>query len=403
MNVPAFHYPLRITLGGLDKRAEARLTMFLKGTAHEICAIVEERDAEAAIFDFDGYEGERLWQEFRARFHGPVLVMSIRQQNLQNAVWVRKPVNTQELMKAIDLIRLRLEASEYPQGMEKIGNAPLFQAQRPATAIPSPEQKRRLVARTDKTVLHVTEGASRAAAALSEEPIHDFCGVLPDAAYRDRFRREDIFYQPEQYLQGLLQRARELAERAAQPVRIEVAGLMMIYFPASREVFCNLRDAILRPLCVTSALTRLGTLRIVEHGELPIFSPGDAQLHGYEKMLWLLTLWASRGRAPEKTNLDAPVILHHWPNLTRFPMIPKSIQIAALWERQPMSLMRTAESLSIPYRYVFAFYSACKALGLTDQRPFVQSTTPSPPTMATISLEKRSLLGSLLRKLRLTS
>ena len=43
------------------------------------------------------------------------------------------------------------------------------------------------------------------------------------------------------------------------------------------------------------------------------------------------------------------------------------MRIAGLWSRGSFSLRDTVRTLEVPQRYVFAFYSACHALGLVEQ------------------------------------
>jgi hypothetical protein len=43
------------------------------------------------------------------------------------------------------------------------------------------------------------------------------------------------------------------------------------------------------------------------------------------------------------------------------------MRIAGLWSRGSFSLRDTVRTLDVPQRYVFAFYSACHALGLVEQ------------------------------------
>jgi hypothetical protein len=86
-----------------------------------------------------------------------------------------------------------------------------------------------------------------------------------------------------------------------------------------------------------------------------------------EALEWDVALWASRGRLPRGTHLDHPVRLRCWPNLTRLAVPPEAMRIAGLWSRGSISLRDTVRVLGIPQRYVFAFYSACQALGLVEQ------------------------------------
>lgn len=59
-----------------------------------------------------------------------------------------------------------------------------------------------------------------------------------------------------------------------------------------------------------------------------------------------------------------PVVLRHWPNVTRLLLTPNALRIAALWMAQPRSLLSTAKALRIPLSHALSFYSAAHALGL---------------------------------------
>ena len=115
-------------------------------------------------------------------------------------------------------------------------------------------------------------------------------------------------------------------------------------------------------------------------------------------MLWKLALWSSRGRVSKGTSLSAPVRLRAWPNLPRLMTVPHSLRIAALWVKQPTSLMDTAPKLGIPYRYVFAFYCACNTFDLVEQLD-VSVSAKNESVAKNMTQEKRGLFGSLLKKL----
>jgi hypothetical protein len=93
-------------------------------------------------------------------------------------------------------------------------------------------------------------------------------------------------------------------------------------------------------------------------GENLVWEDADA-------VLWKVSIWASRGRLPLiYNNIDKKFSLKYWPNLTRFMMTPHSMEIAALWTKEPISLRKTLDLLNIKQRYVFSFYSAEIALDL---------------------------------------
>lgn len=394
MNIPLLDHPLKVTLVGLDERAQTRLEMFLRGRAQDVCVLVGEHEAEAAIVDLDGFGGERLWQAFRSRFYGPAVVMSVAERRVHNALWVRKPLDTGEFLDAIKSVRQRLQTECQLHEVAQAATVPV--AEPPAGALRD---------KTSDPVRDEGEGVSRAAGLVwDEQQIHAYCGAIDDAAYLTPTRRAELFYVPERYFQGLLPQARQLAEKHAMPVRLDIMGYTLFYLPESRKVLSDIRENILRPLCVMPLPQPSVKMHVVPQHELPPLMPGDPRLHSFEELLWLMALWASRGRVPEGTDLDTPVSLSGWPNFTRLLMTPNAMQIAALWHMQPTSLLQTAKRLAIPHRQIFALFSACQALGLIQAVNTGSMAVPGRDALAadSVSAEKRGILGSLLRKLKLT-
>lgn len=247
------------------------------------------------------------------------------------------------------------------------------------------------------------EGAGRAAGlAWNEQQIHDSCGTLDDSVYLNPARRAELYYEPDDYVQGILSRACQRAKEALQPIRVDIGGQELIIMAGGRQVFSTAREQRLRPLCVTSKPGRLVTMSDLRLNEMPTIQQGDPQLNSSETILWVMSLWASRGRVPRGTDIDAPVSLVSWPCYSRLQITPHAMQITSLWTSRPMSLMQTAKVLAIPHRYVFTLYSACLALGLIEETP-VAKPTPTARINNEIPApaEKRSLMGGLLRKLRL--
>ncbi|MFO1425555.1 MAG: hypothetical protein U1F11_00995 [Steroidobacteraceae bacterium] len=130
-----------------------------------------------------------------------------------------------------------------------------------------------------------------------------------------------------------------------------------------------------------------------------------------ESLLWQSALFSARGRLPEGTPLDEPVVMRCWPNMTRMALFPHAMRIAAVWADGPRSLLETARLLRIPQRHVFAFYSAAHALGYAQagsgaaagepavQRAAGQATGSGPARAA--RPERTSLFQRILERLRL--
>lgn len=82
-----------------------------------------------------------------------------------------------------------------------------------------------------------------------------------------------------------------------------------------------------------------------------------------EAFLWKLALYTYRGWLPEGININKPVYLKYWPNLTRLEPTPDAMRIASLLSRQPVALAFIVRILNIPQKHVFNFYAAANATG----------------------------------------
>ncbi len=82
-----------------------------------------------------------------------------------------------------------------------------------------------------------------------------------------------------------------------------------------------------------------------------------------ETFLWKLALYTYRGYLPEGINVNKPVYLKYWPNLTRLEPTPNAMRIASLLCRQPVALAFIVRILDIPQKHVFNFFAAASAIG----------------------------------------
>lgn len=117
-----------------------------------------------------------------------------------------------------------------------------------------------------------------------------------------------------------------------------------------------------------------------------------------EAFLWKLALYTYRGLLPEGTNVQEPVYLRYWPNLTRLEPVPNGMRIASLWCRQPVSLASLIGMLKIPQKQVFAFYVAANTIGLAGPatRQADGMLTASLPTMG---VRSHTIIQQLANKL----
>jgi len=141
--------------------------------------------------------------------------------------------------------------------------------------------------------------------------------------------------------------------------------------PSNFKVYTTVPERIIRPTCLLETNRKAQFKQLdVDHLKnklAPLQSNKGIDAAGIDidTFLWKIALWSSRGRIPAGTDLSMPVYLRHWPNLTRLDHIPHAPRIAALLILAPDTLCHIAEKLKIPQRYVFGFYSASHALGLS--------------------------------------
>lgn len=238
----------------------------------------------------------------------------------------------------------------------------------------------------------------------------DLCGALEDLpAHPVHPLPDKIFFNPDNYLIGHLQRAFDQASSTGRPHLI--AGLPRLIGvrlqPASICV-TDFRDNQLRPLSM--AQLPQTTARIVSASTLSHIS-NHGTTWTTEDFFWNVAAWAARGRLPEGTDPYQPVRLRAWPNFTKVFMSPHALRIVALWVRTWASPIDVAARLGIPQRYVFSVYASARFAGLIDARkpraatveartatPAQPTTNAAPPAQQQ-QQQRPSILSRILRKL----
>lgn len=389
--------PLKVSLHGMDERAQRIFDLFLQGPARGSCEIVPEGQQEAVVVDLDGVGTERLWLDVRRRFSGPALVLSVREKELRNSIWVSKPVQASEFVDAVKRVQTELMAPRAAKQTEQTpaNKAITQQAKAPESAPAEKTAQPAFAAKDTSSAAHAAE------LTMQERHIHECCGDTKDEVYRDPARRSELFYDPADTLLGAILEAISLANEAGTPARIDGLGHPLVICPDQRRFFTDMREPYIRSLCTRRRSQTPMPIQTISLEDTPVTAPADERLQRLDALLWSVALWTARGRIPLGTSLEAAVKLKGWPNLTRFTIIPGAMQIAALWSRRPTGLMKTAEQLKLPYRYVFSFYSACKTLGLAEQVALPESAanTEKGPLQSTPS--RRGLFKRMLNKLGL--
>ena len=181
-----------------------------------------------------------------------------------------------------------------------------------------------------------------------------------------------VIYSPNNRFQGALDKALKRARKYQKPVEMVCLNTGVIVDLEKNAIFTAVGDSVLKPLCLMN-VERADSIRKIKKnytGERILTlarKPGESLIQwSLEAFVWKIALWSSRGCIPKETDLSKPVYLSEWPNFTKLVCFPHAMRIASLLIEKPTRLQDVAEQLRIPQRYVFGFFSAAKALEISD-------------------------------------
>jgi len=360
--------PLRLCTLAMRERMIETLRLYFRKAPELQVQLVDEEPADVTILDLDLHQAGQAFAEHRRTYpERPLILLSVSQrQHDERTLHVSKPVQLERLAEALVRVRSMLKGTQ-----EEVSTPPAdaMPARRPPDALNGISRR-------------LEGGAARV-----------YIGTMPDVDPADPKQRAQAYYDPEDFLQGHLLRALALGRQTSRTVRLHSALFDHLdIFPVADTYRSPVADKTWRAsgaIQVRPDQIRIETLTTA------YAAPGSSR--PTEELIWRLALLASRGRVPKGTDLEAPVILSGWPNLTRLVVPPHALRIAALWSQGPRSLLETAAVLEIPQRYVFAFYSATMALGLANTGAYEKNG--GLPAGAPSAHRKRGMLRGILMKL----
>ncbi len=205
-----------------------------------------------------------------------------------------------------------------------------------------------------------------------------YVGGQADADINNPEQLRKIYYSPGLLLQKIIETACEKSRQTERIIQLSILSHRFYFDYSEQKIYTNASTAVIRPLCVIhhedDVSYSVKHLRfkdelyamLVQNRKKFVKKSLERQIWSMDSFKWIVALWCSRGRVPEGVDVTQPVYLRQWPNLTRLELIPHAVQIASLLYEHPRSLIDMAKQLDIEQRYVFAFFSACKSIGLSD-------------------------------------
>ena len=412
--------PLHVATIGMDERSRRALESAFQGPGGGAFVVVDGSTADVTIVDLDRPDAQQLWTEHRAQYPGrPEIVLSLTERQAGNAFFLRKPLQITVLLQALQQIQLEIAAGVYGDALERTSGeaTPEAPGARPSPPAVAHGDAAAVVSRRSDRSASVTREAARA---LEKREISagysSSVAEVSDLDIADPEQLARLYYREEDYAAGTVLGMVKTSLEDQVPRDIKFRYGRIVTLPATREVVTDLSDARLKQFGLVRVAGanidrpdglsfELDVEAIHDERELTRLeqrAPPNTVRSAAESFIWKLAAWVSRGRVPEHTDLSHPVVMRHWPNMTRLLLTPNALRIAALWaEPQPRSLLNTAQALQIPLSHVLTFYSAANAVGLITsakrQVDFLFQPEPLP------SNQERSLMKRIVARLRGTT
>lgn len=171
------------------------------------------------------------------------------------------------------------------------------------------------------------------------------------------------FYTPGNYIQGVIMRCIKKATTENPYIQAHFPFGDLVLDVNERKVYVLIGKKDIRSY-EKSRLTRKVMLRVIPNiNEVQNMVKPD-QVQPLDDLLWNSSIAASIGRLPQGTDVDKPMSLKCWPNLTKVHKFDFATQIAAMWSQNTLSIREVIEKTGIKHNFVYVFFAAAHALDL---------------------------------------
>ncbi len=389
----------------MEKRSYTMMTMYLQGPCRGIAEVVSIQDAEIDIIDADFPTAKDLLDARNLKTPDrPLILLSLEEINLEQAIYVKKPVQANQLINAIEEAIARLQDS----GLNSTDKAIKQQLASEENSSDNKQENSKpvLIDRKQAGKKHINKeelkktSKHRSAMNLTEEGFNSYLGHVEGINFAVRNQVLNASYDPKQFFLGYVLSALKMAREKELILQLNSSWKPLIIFPHSHEIWLDASDQQLRAFSGMIIQQKSGQTMSLSpiNPKASKFNQKMEKFYDIDAFIWKLTLWTSKGRYPVAIDINKPVYLKHWPNFTRLIITPHALQIAAILMMCPKTLMEIIDSLKINPQYVFVFISAAHALNLVGQaeRLVDEKTTES----ATKKSKSKGILSRILSRLR---
>ena len=314
---------------GVDARKSAIFSMAFKmHTATQFQLVEEAQHADVLVVDTDGVEGEALWENAQTNYPNVPRVYSSILEPKFDVAYLPKPVKVETLFPV-------LRAALSGVVTYKVADA---EAQ-------SQNRER----------LSFKQQAKNYKNTLADEP-------EVSSAPRDvTFPADEI--QVFDATTGLLGMTRQIATQTENVALIVDNKPVLMYFPGVNRVLLAVAPDKLEELC-QHADVHITVKKIGEHPEWQ--QHAKAQM---DSCLWQFAVWTAKGRLIKEIDVNQPLALRSWPNITRLAYIPDAMRLSAFLTKSPVNLPMIYKMIRVDIADLLNFIAASHVTNLLKVQP----------------------------------
>lgn len=392
---------LQVALYGMDGRAYKMMTMYLKGPCKGIAVVVDELDAEIDIIDADFIKAKDILEDRRSKTpERPIILLSLQPLSIEGTVFVKKPVNTENLTLALKQVCSGVDIDNEQSNKDKVISDVAVEPKQEGKVKELVESKKTV----DKKKIEIKDkkkvSKHRTAIDLTDDVFPSYIGHIDGIDFSDIEQVLLASFNSKSYFLSYLQSALKVAKDKKQILQLNSGWKPLIIFPDNNEIWLDSEDMQLRAFSGIVMKRSSGSgmrLSAVDINKVGCNEKMEC-FYDIETFLWKVAIWTSKGRFPDSIDIHRPVYLKQWPNFTRLLITPHALQITALLATEPRLLMDVVNTLKIKPEYVFVFISAANTLGIVGQVKRKSDEIIAPSEMK--QPKTKGLLGRILSKLR---
>lgn len=301
---------------------------FKMHTATQFQLVEEAQHADVLVVDTDGVEGEALWENAQTNYPNVPRVYSSILEPKFDVAYLPKPVKVETLFPV-------LRAALSGVVTYKVADA---EAQ-------SQNRER----------LSFKQQAKNYKNTLADEP-------EVSSAPRDvTFPADEI--QVFDATTGLLGMTRQIATQTENVALIVDNKPVLMYFPGVNRVLLAVAPDKLEELC-QHADVHITVKKIGEHPEWQ--QHAKAQM---DSCLWQFAVWTAKGRLIKEIDVNQPLALRSWPNITRLAYIPDAMRLSAFLTKSPVNLPMIYKMIRVDIADLLNFIAASHVTNLLKVQP----------------------------------